>query len=392
MTLSQNLLPVHKRFNLEITRGKGLYVFDEKGKKYLDFSGGIAVNTLGHCNKKMIKAITAQAKKLWHVSNIYSSSELNEYADKLIANCCSDYVFFCNSGAEAVEAAIKMIRRYQFHNQKPERNRIITFKGAFHGRTLATISAAGNEKYLEGFEPRLSGFDLIEFNDISAVKNAISDKTAGILLEPIQGEQGIIPAKKEFLHELRQICDEYDLVLAFDEVQCGMGRTGKIFAHAHYEVEPDLVALAKGMAGGFPIGACLAKEKIAQAMTYGTHGTTFGGNPMAMKLGSVVLEELLKPSFMRNVNKVSQFLLEKLEELRKKYPRKIKEIRGVGLMIGIEMNERINNLEFVEKLIQNKLLAVGAGNNTVRFLPSLIAKEKHAAEALKKFEKTLKNF
>jgi acetylornithine/N-succinyldiaminopimelate aminotransferase len=390
MTTSDKLLPVHKRFDISFSHGKGMYLFSDD-KKYLDFGAGIAVNALGHCHEKMVEAITKQANKLWHVSNIYNVNELNNYAEKLIANCCMDYVFFCNSGAESIECAIKMIRRYFFVNNQPNKNRIITFSGAFHGRTIATISAAGKEKYLEGFRPALEGFDNVEFKNIDAVRKAITKDTAGILIEPIQGEEGIRSAGKEFLQQLRQICDEFGLLLAFDEVQCGMGRTGNLHAHKFFDVEPDIVSLAKAIGGGFPLGACLARKEAAKGMTYGVHGTTYGGNPLAMAVASSVLDEIISDGFLNNVQKMSKLLKDNLQELQREFPDQIHEIRGEGLMLGIKLKENINNLDFVAKLIKNQLLTVGAGENVVRLLPPLIIQEEHVFEAIEKLRKTLKN-
>lgn len=391
MTISDKLLPVHNRLDVSFTHGKGVYLYDNNNKEYLDFGAGIAVNSLGHCHDKIVEALTSQAKKLWHISNLYSGNELNEFAEKMIDNCCSDYIFFCNSGAEAVECAIKIIRRYFFVEKKPEKYRIITFKGAFHGRTLATISAAAKEKYLDGFRPSLDGFDNVEFNNIEAVKNAITKYTAGILIEPIQGEEGIIVPDKKFLQDLRKICDENDLLLAFDEVQCGMGRTGNLHAHKHFDVEPDIIALAKAIGGGFPLGACMAKKEAAKGMTYGTHGTTFGGNPLAMSVGKAILDEMLSEGFLDNVKNMSSILIKKLNEIKNQFPELIDEIRGVGLMIGIKLNDKVNNGELIKKLMNNGLLAVVAGNNVVRFLPPLIIDENHVNEACEKLYESLKN-
>lgn len=393
MITSDKLLPVHKRFDVSFAIGKGVYLYDQKKQKYLDFGAGIAVNALGHCHKKMVKAISKQAKKLWHISNIYNSNELNLMAEKLVNNCCADYVFFCNSGAEAVECAIKMIRRYFFVVNKPEKYRIITFSGAFHGRTMATISAAGKEKYIEGFRPTLEGFDNVEFNNIEAVRAAINKNTAGILIEPIQGEEGIRVADKGFLKELRKICDEFGLLLAFDEVQCGMGRTGYFNAHKYFGVEPDIVSLAKAIGGGFPLGACLAKKEAAKGMTFGVHGTTYGGNPLAMAVGKAVIDEILSKGFLENVRKMSELLILELQKIQTQYPEIIDEIRGVGLMIGVKLNQKISNLEFVEKLIQDKLLTIPASENVVRLLPPLIIKKTHIYEACKKINKMIsKNY
>jgi len=389
---SEKLLPVHKRFDLIFDKGKGVYLYGNK-KKFLDFGAGIAVNSLGHCHPKMVKAICKQAKKLWHVSNIYNTGELNNYAEKLVkASKFADYVFFCNSGAESIECAIKMIRRHFFQKGQPEKNRIITFKGAFHGRTIATISAASKPKYLEGFEPKLEGFDNVEFNNIDAVKKAITKNTAGVLIEPIQGEEGIRVCSKKFLKELRELCDKNDILLALDEVQCGMGRTGKLFAHEFFEVIPDIVSTAKAIAGGFPLGACLATKHSASGMTFGVHGTTYGGNPLAMAVANSVLDEMLKKNFLNKVQNNGQLLKNILIEIKNKYPNIIDEIRGEGLMIGIKINEKFENNLVVKKFIENGLLTVPAGQNVIRILPPLIIEKKHILKATKIIDNSLNNF
>jgi acetylornithine/N-succinyldiaminopimelate aminotransferase len=390
MSTSQKLLPVHKRFDVTFSHGEGAYLFDEQGKKYLDFGAGIAVNALGHCHPKMVEAVTKQAKKLWHVSNIYNVSELNNYAEKITQAAGFDYVFFCNSGAESIECAIKMIRRHFYVAGQPQKNRIITFAGAFHGRTIATISAAAKQKYLEGFEPALTGFDNVEFGNIEAVKKAINENTAGILIEPIQGEEGIRPADKKFLQELRKIADEKNLLLAFDEVQCGMGRTGQLFAADFYGVKPDIISSAKGIAGGFPLGACLASKRAASGMTLGVHGTTYGGNPMAMALADVVLTEILSAGFLENVRQASDALKSGLVQLQKDFPDLIEEIRGVGLMIGIKAGAVIENNELVKKLMENGLLTVPANDNVLRIIPPLVITQNHVDEALDKIGSVLK--
>lgn len=388
MTTSPKLLPVHKRFDISFSHGEGVYLYSE-GKKYLDFGAGIAVNALGHCHPKMVEALTTQAKKLWHVSNIYNVNELNNYAEKFVSATFADYVFFCNSGAESVECVIKMIRRHFYVKNQAHKNRIITFTGAFHGRTIATISAAAKKKYLEGFEPALPGFDNVEFGNIEAVKNAITENTAGILIEPIQGEEGIRVADKKFIQELRKICDEKGLLLAFDEVQCGMGRTGYLFAYEYYGVKPDLISTAKAIAGGFPLGACLATKDAASGMTLATHGTTYGGNPLAMSVANAVLDVILAKGFLDEVKKIGDELKLQLNSLQKTFPNLIEEVRGVGLMIGIKLNAKIENNEFVKRLIEQGLLTVPASDNVVRILPPLIITKEHATEALDKIKKVL---
>lgn len=382
MTTSPKLLPIHNRFDISFSHGEGVYVFSSKDqKKYLDFGAGIAVNALGHCHPNMVKAITTQANKLWHVSNMYNGEELNTYAEKLVDATFADYAFFCNSGAESIECVIKMIRRHFYVQNQPQKNRIITFVGAFHGRTMATISAAANPKYIEGFEPALPGFDNIEFGNIEAVKNAITDNTAGILIEPIQGEQGIRAADKSFIQELRKLADKHNLLLAFDEVQCGMGRTGNLFAYEYYNVKPDLIATAKAIGGGFPLGACLATKNAASGMNVGTHGTTYGGNPLAMSVAESVLDVMLADGFFDHVQKMSAELKSLLEELKKQFPTIIEDVRGVGLMLGIKISPNFVNIDIAKKFIEHGFLTIPAGENVVRLLPPLIITSTHIAEA-----------
>ncbi len=389
MTTSPNLLPIHNRFDISFSHGKGVYLYS-KDKQYLDFGAGIAVNALGHCHPKIVEALTKQAQKLWHVSNIYNVDELNKFAEKLTNATFADYVFFCNSGAESLECAVKTMRRYFYSKNQPQKNRIITFSGAFHGRTIAAISAAAKKKYLEGFEPALDGFDNVEFGNIEAVKKEITDKTAGILIEPIQGEEGIRPCTQEFLQQLRQICDEKGLLLGFDEVQCGYGRTGCLYAYQYYNVIPDIVATAKAIGGGFPLGACLIKKEAGQYMTAGTHGTTYGGNPLAMAVADAVLDEILSEGFLENVQKAGKLLKSELQKLQQEFPQIIQEVRGFGLMLGIKINDQIANTKIVQKFIDNQLLTIPAGENVVRILPPLIIGENHIEEAIRKIRSALK--
>ncbi len=392
MTISSNLLPVHKRFDLNFINGKGVYLFNNKNEKFLDFSSGIAVNCLGHCHPKMVEAITNQANKLWHVSNIFTTNELNSYADKIInASKIFDHVFFCNSGAEAIECAIKMIRRY-FYIKQQKNYRIITFQGAFHGRTIATISASAKQKYLEGFLPALEGFDNVEFGNIHAVKKAITQETAGILIEPIQGEEGIRVADKEFILQLRKVCDEHKILLAFDEVQCGNGRTGHLFAYDYYQVKPDIISTAKGIGGGFPLGACLASKDASQGMTYGVHGTTYGGNPLAMSVANSVIDVILENGFLDQVKINGDFFISELKKLQNKFSDIITEVRGVGFMIGIKINDKIEHAKIVQKFIDHKLLSVPASDNVIRLLPPLISNQEHICEAIEKINLSLENF
>jgi acetylornithine/N-succinyldiaminopimelate aminotransferase len=388
---NQSLLPVHKRMNVKFSKGQGVYLYDNSGKQYLDFGAGIAVNALGHCHPNLVKALTNQAEKLWHVSNIYQGEELEKFADDLVDNTFADYVFFCNSGAEAIECGIKMIRRHFYVQNQPEKYRIITFKGAFHGRTIATISAAAKKKYLEGFEPALDGFDNVEFNDIEAVKKAITNKTAGILIEPIQGEEGIRVADKKFIQDLRKLADENNLLLMFDEVQCGVGRTGYLYACEYFEVVPDIIASAKGIGGGFPLGACLATKDAASGMTIGVHGTTFGGNPLAMAVGDAVLQVILADGFLEQVQENGDLLKSELQKLQQKFPNIISEIRGVGMMLGIKLQEKYVAADMVDKLKDRGLLLVAAGENVMRILPPLIIEEKHISEAINILEKFLES-
>lgn len=392
MITSSKLLPVHKRFDLNFMRGQGVYLFDDKNHQYLDFSSGIAVNALGHCHPKMVEAITKQAQQLWHVSNIFYNPQLNLYADKIIKESkIFERVFFCNSGAEAVECVIKMIRRH-FYCKQQNKNRIITFKGAFHGRTIATISASAKKKYLEGFEPALEGFDSVEFGDIEGVKNAINNQTAGILIEPIQGEEGIRMADINFIKQLRDICTQNDLLLAFDEVQCGMGRTGYLFAYEYYQVKPDIISTAKGIGGGFPLGACLATNNSASGMTYGVHGTTYGGNPLAMAVANAVLDEITKDNFLELVKSNGIFLKENLQKLQKKYPQIISQVLGLGFMAGIKIDDKIEHAKIVEKFIEKFLLTVPASNNVIRILPPLISSQNNIIEAITKIDQALDEF
>jgi len=380
---NQYLLPVHNRMNVKFSRGAGVYLYDDSGKKYLDFGAGIAVNSLGHCHPNLVAALKNQAEKLWHISNIYQGIELEKFADDLVKNTFADYVFFCNSGAEAIECGIKMIRRHFYVQGKPDKYRIITFKGAFHGRTIATISAAAKKKYLEGFEPALDGFDNVEFNNIEAVERSITNKTAAILIEPIQGEEGIRVADKKFIQDLRQVADKNDLLLMFDEVQCGFGRTGYLYSYEYFGIKPDIIASAKGIGGGFPIGACLATQNAARGMTAGVHGTTFGGNPLAMAVGDAVLQTILADGFLNKVKKSGDLLKSELQKLQQKFPNVIAEIRGFGLMLGIKLQEKYIAANMVSALKDQGLLLVGAGENVMRILPPLIISEENIFEAIK---------
>ncbi len=379
-----SLLPVYKRNELAFERGEGAYLIDGQGRRYLDFGSGIAVTLLGHSHPHLVGALKAQAEKLWHCSNIYRIEQQEELAARLVAHSFADTAFFCNSGAEALECAIKMARRFHFHRGQPERYRIVTFEGAFHGRTMATISAGGQDKYLEGFRPGLEGFDAVPLNDLGKVEGAIGEQTAAVLIEPMQGEGGIRATEAGFLEELRVLCDQHDLLLIFDEVQTGLGRTGKLFAYEWTRITPDIMALAKGLGGGFPLGACLATARAASGMTAGTHGSTFGGNPLACAVGNAVLDVLLEDGFLEQVRELASHLRERLDRLAQAWPEIIKEVRGQGLLIGLRLDPV--NTEVSARLMARGLLTVPAAENVVRLLPPLIIEEAHVDEALAALE------
>lgn len=378
------LYDTYNRAALRFERGEGVWLITEDGDRYLDFAAGIAVNSLGHSHPHLLKALNEQAAKLWHISNIYEIAGQDNLAKRLTENTFADKVFFTNSGAEALECAIKTARRYHYVNGHPERFRIITFEGAFHGRTLATIAAGGQEKYLEGFGPKVEGFDQVPFGDEEALKAAITDETAAILLEPIQGEGGLRPFTDEMLRNIRKLCDEKGLLLILDEVQSGVGRTGKLFAHEWAGIRPDIMAVAKGIGGGFPMGACLATAEAAKGMTAGTHGTTYGGNPLAMAVGNAVLDVVLEEGFLDNINRVSLILKQGFASLTDRYPDVISETRGKGLLIGLRCV--VPNTELLQALRDEKLLSVGAGANVLRLLPPLTLTEDETRLALKKIE------
>ena len=387
MTISP-ILPVYARADLVLEHGEGAYVYSDKGEKYLDFLSGIAVNSLGHCHPHLVKALTEQAAKLWHVSNVFYSEPLKALSDRLVAASFADTTFFCNSGTEAIEAGIKAVRKYFDDKGEPERYRIITFAGAFHGRTMGAIAATGTPKTTEGFGPLLEGFDKVAV-DIEAVKKAITPQTAAILIEPVQGEGGISVEPLKILPELRRLCDEHSLLLFLDEVQCGVGRTGKLFAHEWTGIEPDLMAVAKGIGGGFPLGGLLMKEKVGKALTTGSHGTTFGGNPLATAVGNAVLDVILEKGFLENVQAMSRKLQTALESLQNKYPTIVDEVRGKGLLLGLKLKEPYENGKAVAALRDNKLLVNAAGQNVVRIIPPLIVSENEIEEAVEIIDKTL---
>jgi len=380
-----HLLPVFARADLGFERGEGCWLIATNGDRYLDFTSGVAVNALGHCHPHLIKALQEQATKLWHMSNLFQSPDGEKLAARLCNESFADFVFFCNSGAEALEGVIKLVRHHHFSKGHPERYRIITFEGAFHGRTLATLAATGSAKYLEGFGPPMDGFDQVPHGDIEAVKKAIGPHTAGILIEPIQGEGGVRSATPAFLKALRQLCDDKGLLLAFDEVQTGMGRSGDLFAYRRTGVTPDVMSLAKALGGGFPIGAVLATAEAASGMGPGSHGSTFGGNPLAISAANAVLDVMLKPGFFDHVQKMSLLLKQKLASVIDRHPDVVSEVRGEGLLIGIKAV--VPSGDLVAALRSEKLLTVGAGDNVVRFLPPLIVTEAEIEDSVVRLER-----
>ena len=385
MTSQSHMLPAYARVDLAFERGEGAWLIATNGDRYLDFTSGIAVNALGHAHPRLVAALTEQANKLWHISNLYRIPEAERLADRLCEVSFADTVFFTNSGAEAMECAIKMARKYQSASGRPERFRLITFQGAFHGRTLATIAAGGQPKHLEGFGPPVEGFDQVPFGDIEAVKRALGPQTAGILIEPIQGEGGVRVASPTFLRALRRLCDEHGLLLIFDEVQTGIGRTGSFFAYERTGVTPDIMAIAKGIGGGFPLGACLGSAEAAKGMTVGTHGSTYGGNPLATAMGNAVLDVTLAPGFLDHVRRIALLFKQRLAELKDRHPAVIAEVRGEGLLIGLRCV--VPNVKLIDALRAEKMLAPGAGDNVVRLLPPLIAGEAEIGEAIARIDR-----
>jgi acetylornithine/N-succinyldiaminopimelate aminotransferase len=378
------LLPTYARAEISFEKGEGPWLFARNGERYLDFGAGIAVNALGHAHPHLVRVLTEQAAKLWHTSNLFRIPEGERLAQRLVDNTFADVVFFTNSGAEANEAAIKMARKYHAASGHPERFRIVTFEGAFHGRTLATIAAGGQQKYLEGFGPKVEGFDQVPLDDEEALKRAITPDTAALMIEPIQGEGGIRTVSPARLRALRQLCDQHGLLLIFDEIQTGVGRTGKLFAYEWTGVTPDIMSIAKGIGGGFPLGACLATAEAAKGMTLGTHGTTFGGNPLAMAVGNAVLDVVLEPGFLERVERMGLVLKQRLAELKDRHPAVIAEIRGQGLMMGIRTNLPVQ--DFIAAARDQKLILIGAGENVARLLPPLIVTETEVAEAIDRLD------
>jgi len=385
------LMPVYPRCGVRPVRGEGAYLISEDGQRYLDFASGIAVNALGHGHPALVKAIAEQAATLMHVSNLYGSPQGEHFAQRLVDLSFADTVFFTNSGAEAVECALKTARRYHYTNGAPERHKIISFANAFHGRTLGTISATNQPKMRDGFEPLLPGFEVLAFNDLAAAEAAIDDVTAGFLLEPIQGEGGILPATQEFIAGLRRLCGEHGLLLIFDEVQCGYGRTGKMWAYEHYGVTPDIMAVAKGIGAGFPLGACLATEEAAKGMVFGTHGSTYGGNPLAMAAGEAVLTVLQEPGFLENVAAMGERLRSGLEQMIPNHDHLFDSVRGHGLMLGLKLKS--DSRAFVAHLRdKHNLLSVAAGDNVVRVLPPLNIDESHVGEFFEKLSAAARSY
>jgi acetylornithine/N-succinyldiaminopimelate aminotransferase len=380
-----HLLPTYARVDLAFERGEGVWLFTADGDKYLDFTSGVAVNALGHAHPRLVSALEDQARKVWHVSNLYRIPEGERLADRLCTATFADTVFFQNSGAEAIECAIKMARKYQSASGKPERYRIVTFEGAFHGRTMAALAATGNKKYLDGFGPPVDGFDQVPFGDLEAVKKAIGPQTGAILVEPIQGEGGIRVPQPNFLRGLRALCDQHGLLLIFDEIQTGFARTGDLFVYQRVGVTPDIMPVAKALGGGFPVGACLATAEAGKGMTAGTHGSTFGGNPLAMAVGNAVLDVMLEPGFIEHVREMGLKLKQKLAEIRDRYGAVVAEVRGEGLLMGLRMVPPAS--EMVDELRDEKMIAVAAGDNVVRLLPPLIIDEAEISEAVARIDR-----
>ncbi|HYB57849.1 MAG TPA: aspartate aminotransferase family protein [Alphaproteobacteria bacterium] len=375
------LMPTYARANVAFERGEGAYLYASDGRRFLDFACGIGVTGLGHAHPHLVKALTEQGKKLWHCSNIFQIPGQQRLAERLVARSFAETVFFCNSGAEAIEGGIKLVRKYHDDSGHPERYRIITFHNGFHGRTLATIAAGGQEKHLKGFAPVVDGFDHVAYENLNEVRAAVTAETAAILVEPVQGEGGLRAARPEFLKSLRQVCDEFGLLLFLDEVQCGMGRTGKLFAHEWAGIRPDVLSTAKALGGGFPIGALLATEKAAVGMTAGTHGSTFGGNPLAMAVANAVLDVMFADGFLDQVAEKGERLARRLAALVNARPRVFSELRGMGLMRGLKCVDGVTAADIVAKLRDRGLLTVGSGDNVVRIMPPLIVEDRHMEEA-----------
>ena len=380
----------YKRRNLSFSKGKGSFLYSKRGVKFLDFVQGIAVNSLGHANPNLIKAINKQSKKLWHVSNSFIIPEGEELAKKLTNRTFADAVIFQNSGAEATEAAIKVARRYFYSIGKPKKNRILCIKNSFHGRTIAAINASGSKKMTEGFGPKVGGFDHFKFGNHKELKRKITSKTAAIMIEPIMGEGGIKVIPSWCLKELRKICNQKKILLILDEVQCGIGRSGKFFSYEYANIKPDIVPIAKGIGGGFPIGAVLMTKKVSKAMVPGTHGSTFGGNPLAMSVGNAVMNEIFRKGFLSKVKSNSKYFISELNKIKNKFPNIIKEIRGIGLILGIQLHH--DQTKFIQSLLKNKLLTIRAAENVIRILPPLNVNKNEINIALKIINKVCEGY
>ncbi len=376
------LMPTYNRADLAFERGEGAYVWTDSGRRFLDFGSGIATSSLGHGHPHLVKAIAEQAARVMHVSNLYRVPQAEKLAARHVAASFADSVFFCNSGAEANEGMVKAVRKYHAENGHPEKFRMICFEGAFHGRTLAMLSATGNEKYLAGFGPAVEGFDHVPFGNMNAVRDAITPATAGIMIEPVQGEGGVRPADLRFLRELRAVCDEFGLLLALDEVQTGMGRSGKLWAHQWAGIEPDVMSSAKGIGGGFPLGAVMAKEAVAKHLKPGTHGTTYGGGPLACAAGNAVLDVVLAPGFLDQVDRVARHLWRGMLALAERHPRVILGVQGAGLLLGLRLTPEVSNGAMQAECVEQGLLTVAAGMNVLRVAPPLIITEAEVDEAL----------
>lgn len=387
------LMPVYPRCDVRPVRGEGCYLIGERGERYLDFAAGIAVNALGHGHPHLTRAIQEQAATLMHVSNLYGSPQGEALAQRIVDNCFADTLFFTNSGAEAIECAIKTARRYFYVSGQPNRTKIITFNNAFHGRTMGAISATNQPKMRDGFEPLVPGFDYAPFNDLDAALALVDEDTAGFMVETVQGEGGMTAGTPEFIQGLRKACDEKGMLLILDEIQCGYGRTGKFFAHEHYGITPDIMTVAKGIGGGFPLGACLATEEAAKGMVFGTHGSTYGGNPLAMAAGMAVLDVMLEPGFLEHVVSMGDRLRAAFEQLMPNHDHLFEEIRGKGLMLGIKLKEPAVSRDFVAHLRDNHgLLTVAAGENVFRVLPPLVINEQHIAECIERLSEGARSY
>lgn len=387
------VMPTYKRAEILFDHGRGCYLYSQSGEKYVDCSAGIATNSLGHCHPELVKTVTEQCQKLWHTANSFVIPNQEALAKKLVENSFADTVFFTNSGVEAWECGVKVCRKYQSHIGHPEKWRIITASACFHGRSTTAIAASGSAKMTEGFGPIQDGFDHVPFNDLEAIKAAITHETAAINIETIQGEGGITPADKEYLQAVRKLCDDHGLLLFLDEIQCGIGRSGKFYAYEWYDIEPDVICSAKGIGGGFPLGACLATKEAAAGMVVGTHGSTYGGNPLATAVGNTVVSIISQPDFLTSVQEKSAYFFDKLEKIRQKYPELIQLVRGKGLMIGVALTDKVSNLEVITAARDHhKLITVAAGQNVIRFLPPLIITTEVIDEAVDLFDKALAEF